>query len=100
MTKSFYQIMEYSYPYRHPGLNQYVYPQAPATRPGFAVHSGAMNPMTTGITASSNQSAQSVGISVNINPPESSPVSAKLSRPTICIHVATKLWALFRVIWF
>ena len=68
--------MEYSYPYRHPGLN-YVYPQVP-TQLGFAMHSGAMNPVTTGITATSNQSTQSVGISVNINPLKGSPVSAKL----------------------
>ena len=61
--------MAYSYPYTHPSLN-YVYPQA-APHPGFAV--GAMNPVTTGV-ATTNQSAQSVGISVNINRPDT-PVS-------------------------
>ena len=63
--------MDYSYPYRHPGLN-YVYPQI---QPGFAVHQSG--PVAAGITATSNQSAQSVGISVNIDPTEGSPVSAK-----------------------
>ena len=70
--------MEYSYLYRHPGLNC-AYPQAP-TRPGFAMHSGAMNPVTTSITATSNQSEQSVGVSVNVNLSDGSPVSAKPSR--------------------
>ena len=43
------------------------------------MHSGA-NPVTTSITATSNQSVQSVGVSVNVNPSDGFPVSAKLSR--------------------
>lgn len=66
--------MEYSYPYRHPGLNC-AYPQF---QPGFAMHSGVVNPVTAGITATSNHSAKSVGISVNINPSEDTPVSVVL----------------------
>ncbi len=64
--------MAFSYPYNtHPSLN-YGYPQI-ATHPGYTI--GAMNPVTTGVAATTNQSAQSVGISVNINRPDS-PVSA------------------------
>ena len=74
--------MAYSYPYTHPSLN-YVYPQA-APHPGFAV--GAMNPVTTGVAATTNQSAQSVGISVNINRPDS-PVSASHQARSVLKHI-------------
>lgn len=72
--------MEYSYPYGHPGLN-YVYSQVPQS--GFTVGSGALNPVTAGIA---NQSAQSVGIAVNINPREGSCVSTDLRYVCRCSY--------------